>query len=519
MSSQPRRRPPPTLRVRTGCLTCRRRKKKCNEDKPTCNGCRRNRLCCEWASTENGRQKRNSSGRDAVADNDNGAFDLDEESRDDSRANMSGVFPDETDADHSDIPQVIPSDSEHFISDVEYTFYGNLTGDTTEIQIPRSPAMAISTALMSAGDSTENEGLLSFYLARTATSMSNGSTDHNPFVVEIIPLAFGNGLILQAILTQSAAHRTVDDRSQGLEIAHRHYSRSLRLLHQALSSFTGVDETQNIGMAMAALIMCFTETARGDTHGAIFDHLLAAKPLIQKVLSSSALSGGLKDFIAEYYVYTATLSLISVDARFGSLTFLDPELEVQAWRLLEKRYLGHLCGVWLELLLLIPRIWMYPSSDDVALIGFLHHKIQCFHPPADAGTDVAAASRVYQQAMLLYLWTTLSNVGSLAEGPYSGMIKQVLSGAMACLEQIPFDGRVNTSLCWPLAVIGVCTTDEFQKMLIRSRLLVMKQTIKLGNIKQTLVLLEHAWASPSLHQGPWSLGRIMQENEIWISFA
>ncbi|KAE8380394.1 fungal-specific transcription factor domain-containing protein [Aspergillus bertholletiae] len=39
-----------SVRSRTGCLTCRRRKKKCDERQPICTGCDRNHLSCEWAS-------------------------------------------------------------------------------------------------------------------------------------------------------------------------------------------------------------------------------------------------------------------------------------------------------------------------------------------------------------------------------------------------------------------------------------------------------------------------------------
>lgn len=35
-------------RSRTGCQICRRRKKKCDEVRPTCGGCQRNSLRCEW---------------------------------------------------------------------------------------------------------------------------------------------------------------------------------------------------------------------------------------------------------------------------------------------------------------------------------------------------------------------------------------------------------------------------------------------------------------------------------------
>ena len=47
-------------RTRSGCLTCRWRKKKCDEEKPRCTGCRRNQLVCEWPGSTSATQgKRN----------------------------------------------------------------------------------------------------------------------------------------------------------------------------------------------------------------------------------------------------------------------------------------------------------------------------------------------------------------------------------------------------------------------------------------------------------------------------
>ncbi|KAF2144891.1 uncharacterized protein K452DRAFT_305852 [Aplosporella prunicola CBS 121167] len=45
---QVRRRPPPRLRTKTGCLTCRKRKKKCDERRPECQICSRLSLACIW---------------------------------------------------------------------------------------------------------------------------------------------------------------------------------------------------------------------------------------------------------------------------------------------------------------------------------------------------------------------------------------------------------------------------------------------------------------------------------------
>jgi hypothetical protein len=44
-------------RSKNGCFMCRSRKKKCNEQHPVCDGCRRNGLECEWPSAEKPERK------------------------------------------------------------------------------------------------------------------------------------------------------------------------------------------------------------------------------------------------------------------------------------------------------------------------------------------------------------------------------------------------------------------------------------------------------------------------------
>ncbi|AET39804.1 Zn(II)2Cys6 transcription factor Ecym_5001 [Eremothecium cymbalariae DBVPG len=45
-------------RTVTGCLSCRRRKKKCDEQKPVCKGCQRNFIRCQWPDYSTGRIRR-----------------------------------------------------------------------------------------------------------------------------------------------------------------------------------------------------------------------------------------------------------------------------------------------------------------------------------------------------------------------------------------------------------------------------------------------------------------------------
>lgn len=43
---------PRKLRTKSGCLACRRRRKKCDEGKPVCEACARLRIACTWQSDE-----------------------------------------------------------------------------------------------------------------------------------------------------------------------------------------------------------------------------------------------------------------------------------------------------------------------------------------------------------------------------------------------------------------------------------------------------------------------------------
>ena len=45
-------------RSKDGCQTCRHRKKKCDELRPTCSGCMRNNLSCQWLAHKPQRQRR-----------------------------------------------------------------------------------------------------------------------------------------------------------------------------------------------------------------------------------------------------------------------------------------------------------------------------------------------------------------------------------------------------------------------------------------------------------------------------
>ncbi|KAI9040181.1 MFS general substrate transporter [Aspergillus affinis] len=409
----------------------RRRKKKCDEVRPSCGGCVRNKLSCQWPSSV----PQNSS---AAATNDpdttttnqhrledqpsspvsegvhrDSVGSLESPSSADSPAQLSCTSDSAEPAalrieEHVSPEQIAPR-RDSSASDLSTLAVGGL--------VPRSLSML-------PGYSQESFQLLSHYLATTAECMANGSTPVNPFLVQIVPLAFTSDLLLQLVLTQSAAHRAFRSRNDSDEIAQSHYTKALQLFRKGVNEFINGKESNSLMLTVGALVMCFTETAKGDINGTIFDHLSAANTLLTRFLSLSdaAVPKELKDFVIEYYTYTAAVSMISIDARVSHQLLLNFELEHRARQLLDSQYLGNLCGCWLELLLLIPcifdlgRQWMMydaqptmPSADEIAMYGSLQTQILQWSPYPTVTPEVFLAGRIFQQAMLLYLYTALSS--------------------------------------------------------------------------------------------------------------
>lgn len=108
--------------------------------------------------------------------------------------------------------------------------------------------------------SAQSSGLLSYYLARTANSMGNGSTDSNPFIVTLIPMAFSNSFILQLILAQSAAHReeALEDWS-ARAVAQQYYTKSLRLFSDVVGAYVSGSRIDALVLSFGSLIMSLTE--------------------------------------------------------------------------------------------------------------------------------------------------------------------------------------------------------------------------------------------------------------------
>ncbi|KAF5561408.1 C6 transcription factor [Fusarium napiforme] len=493
----PSMRPVPIIRSRTGCFTCRKRKKKCDESKPICSGCKRNKLDCVWPEPQPAKGPSRSSFGAASTSSQQSVASL-RQSHDADSVNdpvIPDPVPEEEDraAENPDVPQngdsspvhgqgdthmvdaeadvdIIdavdqPSPSQSSNSSDSPTVITTWDADTANaltLALPPSPDTGLSfngaiTMPMSMLPEQGHQSyeLLSYYLSRTANSMGNGSTDVNPFIAKLIPLAFSKPLVLQLILAQSAAHRQASaERHPSDEIAQRYYTDSLRMFRNVVDEYVSGNAENTLVLTVGSLIMCLTEVAKGDIHGTIFDHLTASKSLVSTLLTGTQnmVYDDLPDFLIEYYMHIAATSMISIDPQYNSQSLLSPDIEVRARNLVARKYVGQLCGCWLEILILISQIFhlgqvmssptadgeISPSPDNIVNFAFLQSQVMGFFPDPSVTPYTRLAGLVWKQAALLYLWTVLGKPHQQPEGSFQrALVESAVAEAVALLDQFP----------------------------------------------------------------------------------
>lgn len=186
-------------RSKSGCLTCRLRHKKCEEQKPTCDGCMRNHLICTWPQTNQSRKSKSIS-KERLTHASNGI------KPPTWKRPMTPIL-------YTASPSPIPPDA----------------GMTTELSVVAVPGLLrrpISQwpILYRIPHSLK---LLQHYVESTSTKLSAFARCPNPFLHIFLPLACDSDDILHALLALSSSHLSAAD-ERFIPIACSHYAVALR---------------------------------------------------------------------------------------------------------------------------------------------------------------------------------------------------------------------------------------------------------------------------------------------------
>jgi hypothetical protein len=213
----------PRLKTKSGCLTCRRRRKKCDESKPTCIGCKRNGLNCTWPMEVNHDKKiavRTNSDPKAFTAQDN---------------SIGGIA--------------------HVIS----------THDTR--RRPLRPIFSNTIAshpfeIIPGIRNTSDKYLFDHYMGVTATQAAGRMASRNPFITEMIPVAYQDPRVAQCLLALSGAHLRGYKSSQFEKDARSHYAATLRNVKHGLLNWQSSNSTDLMGILTMILFLCLFEVGR-----------------------------------------------------------------------------------------------------------------------------------------------------------------------------------------------------------------------------------------------------------------
>lgn len=206
-------------RTATGCLTCRLRRKKCEEQKPVCTGCDRNHLICAWP----------------LGVSDSGSTSPTSQASGEKQWAVSAPCGDGR-------RSLSPTSSFDPLTELP-SLYGQ----------PYS-----SSELPKWLNSGINGHLFQNYQNDTAAQMSAVRDGKTPFLSMILPMAHVDERILHSVLAISGAH--LQYFSEDFEYQSRvHYSIALRSIKHALLDWQHKDAACLAKLLTATLLMCIYE--------------------------------------------------------------------------------------------------------------------------------------------------------------------------------------------------------------------------------------------------------------------
>lgn len=238
--------PPKSLisRTRTGCIGCRLRRKKCDEQRPFCRGCLRNGLLCTWPDDNPGRaaellsrKKTTVVKKYTVQSSSNiGGWEL---------SGAAGRYPHHTEGNDASRMQPASPAFDSQIMGILGSIHQSLCFQPLHGKSNLSQPMS--------------RVLFDHYIHRTTKILSVFQGAINPFLVKLLPIAMSHDLVLQSLLAFSGVHYNYLNGTLPCQTSLLHYGIALKQVKHGLTSIAQGEQTIALPLLAAALILCTLE--------------------------------------------------------------------------------------------------------------------------------------------------------------------------------------------------------------------------------------------------------------------
>lgn len=527
-------------RVQTGCLMCKRRKKKCDETKPRCGDCRRLCLECAWPTE---RSKDKSPSISALKDSSSEKMGSDLTIIEMPLRQSQSPSPSSSSSPHSNGSANGRSNSNasSYQADTNPKFAvkhdnstpdGEAVSDKASWDLSTSPpnwieaftpvsngsthdAMDPSNATLSVYipqllpqlQTTNDRALMNHYSTIVSSILSRRNSTNNPYNHYLLPMAQGNDLVLHCILALSANHwRKLQPTlgSRGLY----HQGKAASALAQLLPH---VDKQSADIALVASLLLCMTELFDGTSEGWKL-HLKGAKRLLITLMTQQGemLTGHYKFLLrlARFLDSAATTStcrppLIGDEeaeaAALNRLSFSPDEEDSAVYGI--PKELFHLLDLVNTLAdkrkTRVDRASEAAFRDEAQQVdesinhwsyeyGGMSRAVYSLSP---SGDDVLHAAVAFENAVRLRLHQVVE--GYELTDP---KVEQCVAGILEAVQKIRYGSPLEACVLFPLVMAGGSCSKYEHRLIIQDRLLVMERTCGFGYVFNARDLVERVWS-------------------------
>ncbi|KAF2631789.1 hypothetical protein BU25DRAFT_196890 [Macroventuria anomochaeta] len=418
-------------RSKTGCTTCRKRKKKCDETKPFCLSCQKNNIHCEgYKPLEIWR-----SGKERAAE----ARKRSEDIKFDLPPLMEGV---ESDLDRSLL--------QHFANRASavLTLHGDkATNPFTKILLP----MAL-----------QHEGLMHSVLCLSASHMYS----INPSQEYEDRQAFHRGKALQ-LLKHDLERQNA---GEGGVMVYEDSNVAQILLHLLHSICDGNTSGEYRMHMVAAKQIAMSQKSANPEFQSLFDEFFYYHWIASQITSMDGTDVPMMDdFSLPFKINPETAGLIGVsDGLFGFISKIGN---------LRRRLRSRIDSK------------LEPTMDYEALLSAhaIDSGLRGWVCPQTPGTPRYTISMLYRQATWVYLYRTTK---SSHPHPY---IKSAVDDGIRYINELPAEGWIQSNVLLPLFLIGCAAFEEEQRVEINRAFSGLIACTGLGNIGFAKEVVDDIW--------------------------
>ncbi|OIW26645.1 hypothetical protein CONLIGDRAFT_581048 [Coniochaeta ligniaria NRRL 30616] len=511
---------PVQKRARTGCLTCRTRKVKCDEAKPRCTNCSRRGLTCETGIQLKWEQEFTSRG---LAFGRQGRWSKDRAPGSPyTPPALTSPGPQPFSADFQDpvewciVPLVRPH---HFINTFYYDFdldsYGadllrledNLLSPTTP---PRTTAIAISRSpspypsLISIDSS-----LLEYYLLRLCPLTTPSRLASSPFAQLIVPLfgISGQEDVQQAVMALSARHRSTTDSRWTKTAMTLKGGVIASLRRRLLLAGNGSEIIWDPQILVIMMFLCLYEIVDNCDHRWVV-HLRASEDIIRRsrqIESSHVYQdfGALTTFTERFFAFQDVISRTACgnSPLFGIeyWDYASQPANIDSWMGCSPALVKVLCR--------ITELSRLKSRGDISVMAFEQQSAELEQeldrmrlPDGVAGDTLASAAELKRKSILLYHHCVLYNAA-----PSTPFVSQSVRDILEGLRDLVKAGA-TAGLAFPVFVAAVeldpvddqLFHDKETGEAVSGRRLVLETLEEIGrcslsNISRTRAVIQKVW--------------------------